>query len=84
VDIAKTTLQILDEALNLHGRSASFQAGTPLLGALPELDSMAVLAILTLLEERFGIVINDDEIDGSVFTTVGTLITFVETRLGGR
>lgn len=81
MDIAKTTLQILDEALNLHGRSASFTAATPLLGALPELDSMAVLAVLTAIEERFGVVIDDDDIDGSVFTTVGTLLAFVESRL---
>lgn len=81
MDIAKTTLQILDEALNLHGRSASFTSATPLLGALPELDSMAVLAVLTAIEERFGVVIDDDDIDGSVFTTVGTLVAFVESRL---
>jgi len=83
VDIAKTTLQILDEALNLHGRSATFTRETPLLGALPELDSMAVLAVLTAVEERFGLTIDDDDIDGSVFTTVGTLVAFIETRLAG-
>lgn len=82
MDITKITLQILDEALNLHGRSASFQPGTPLLGALPELDSMAVLAVLTQIEERFGITIDDDDVDGSVFTTLGSLIAFVEARLG--
>lgn len=82
MDITKITLQILDEALNLHGRSAGFQPGTPLLGALPELDSMAVLAVLTQIEERFGITIDDDDVDGSVFTTLGSLIAFVEARLG--
>jgi len=54
---------------------------TPLLGAIPELDSMAVVALITAIEERFGFTVDDDEIDGSVFTTLGSLIDFVQGKL---
>ena len=74
-------LSILDEILSLKGRSAGFTLETPLLGAIPELDSMAVVALITTLEERFGFMVDDDEIDGAVFATVGTLVGFVEGKL---
>jgi len=72
---------ILDDVLALDGRAERFTLETPLLGALPELDSIAVLALLTTLEERFGFTIDDDEIDGSVFATVGSLVDFVAGKL---
>ncbi len=71
---------MLEDVLSLNGRTARFQESTPLLGAIPELDSMAVLGIITTLEERFGLVIDDDEIDGSMFATVGSLTAFVMER----
>ena len=73
--------KILDEVLSLKGRLLSAAADTPLLGAVPELDSMAVVAILTMIEERFGLIVEDDEVDGSVFATVGSLSHFVESKL---
>lgn len=76
-------LNLLDEILSLKGRASSFTADTPLLGAIPELDSMAVVALITGMEERFGIIAEDDEIDGSVFATVGSLVSFVEAKLAG-
>ena len=80
-NIEKEVLSIVDEALCLNGRSREFVLATPLLGAVPELDSMAVLAVLSLLEERFGITIDDDEIDGSAFATLGSLVHFVAGKL---
>lgn len=74
-------LTLLDDSLSLNGQSASFDRDTPLLGALPELDSMAVATLLTAMEETFGIAIGDDEIDGSVFATVGSLADFIEQKL---
>ena len=74
----KEVLSLLDEILSLNGRSAEFSVNTPLLGAIPELDSMAVVALITGLEERFGFMVDDDEIEGSTFATVGSLIEFVE------
>jgi acyl carrier protein len=76
-------LSLLDEILSLKGRASSFTAETPLLGALPELDSMAVVALITAMEERFGFMAEDDEIDGSSFATVGSLVGFVESKLAG-
>ena len=74
-------LSILDEILSLNGHSASFNVKTPLLGAIPELDSMAVVALLTQLEERFGFTVDDDEIDGATFATVGSLVEFVDQKM---
>ncbi len=72
---------MLDEALSLKGRSASFTRDTPLLGAIPELDSMAVVSLITSLEDRFGIAVDDDDIDGDTFASVGTLVDFVGGKL---
>lgn len=79
----KEVLSLLDEVLSLKGRSAEFTASTPLLGAIPELDSMAVVALITSLEDRFGFAVDDDEIEGSTFATVGSLVEFVEGKLLG-
>lgn len=76
-------LRVLDEVLSLGGRSASFTADTPLLGAIPELDSMAVVTLITTLEEQFGIVVDDDDIDGDTFASVGALVAFVSAKLAG-
>jgi acyl carrier protein len=73
---------MLDTVLSLQGRAESYTRSTPLLGAVPELDSMAVVTLITSLEEHFGIVVHDDDIDGSTFATVGTLVDFVSQRLG--
>ena len=81
LDIQKEVLTVLDETLSLRGTSATFSADTPLLGAIPEIDSMAVVSILTALEERFDFFVDDDEIDGTVFETVGSLVEFVEQKL---
>lgn len=80
MDILKEVLRVLDEVLSLKGRSSGFTIDTPLLGSIPELDSMAVVALITTLEERFGFIVDDDEIDGSAFATVGTLVDFVAAK----
>lgn len=74
-------LRLLDDVLGLNGRTQTFAPDTPLLGALPELDSMAVVGLLTALEEQFGFAISDDEIDGSLFASVGSLTRFVQDKL---
>ncbi len=81
MDINKETLEILDEILSLNGRALSFTRDTPLLGAIPELDSMAVVSLITALEDRLGLVVADDEIDGATFATVGSLIDFATAKL---
>ncbi|MDQ7990323.1 MAG: acyl carrier protein [Candidatus Dactylopiibacterium sp.] len=74
-------LQVLNDVLGLEGRIASFNDSTPLLGALPELDSMAVVGVIAGLEEHFDFHLGDDDIDGGTFETVGSLIRFVEYKL---
>ncbi|ACV37579.1 acyl carrier protein [Accumulibacter sp.] len=83
MDIRDEVVSVLDEVLSLKGRARGFALDTPLLGAIPELDSMAVVALITTLEERFGFAVDDDEIDGSVFATLATLVAFVEGKLVG-
>lgn len=82
MNLQADVVAVLDSVLGLKGRSASFDRHTPLLGAIPELDSMAVLSVITQLEEQFGFTVDDDEIDGAVFTTVGSLVDFVQGKVG--
>jgi len=81
MDVTHEVIRVLEDVLSLKGRSTSFSRETPLLGAVPELDSMAVVSLLTTLEERFGIVIDDGDINGETFRTVGTLVDFVNEQL---
>lgn len=81
MDVRTELLSLLDSTLNLGGRGLSFDDATPLLGALPELDSMGVVSLLTAFEERLGFAVEDDEIDGSNFRTFGTLLEFVKGKL---
>lgn len=81
MDVKSEVLSILDEVLSLKGRAAGFALDTPLLGAIPELDSMAVVALITTMEERFGFIIDDDEIDGTSFASLATLVDFVQGKL---
>ncbi len=81
MDINKEVRRILDEVLSLNGRSVAFTSDTPLLGAIPELDSMAVVTLITTLEEQLGLVVDDDDIDGATFATFGSLTDFVSGKL---
>lgn len=83
MDVVREVTRVLDEVLSLGGRAASYTRDTPLLGAVPQFDSMAVVSLITTLEERFDIVIPDDEIDSDVFATVGSLADFVGERVAG-
>ncbi len=77
----REVLLVLDETLSLGGRGMQLTRDTHLLGAIPELDSMAVVTVITRLEEQFGIVVDDDDIDGATFATVGSLVDFVTGKL---
>ena len=73
---------ILCDTLGLTGAARSLTPDSSLMGSIPEFDSMAVVTILTALEEHFGITVDDDEISASTFETLGTLVHFVERKLG--
>ncbi len=72
---------ILTDVLGLKpGQAAGFTPATELFGALPELDSMAVAGLLTEIEDRAGIVVEDDEVDGELLETYGSLLSFVQAK----
>lgn len=75
--------RILGTTLQLGDRANKLAETTPLLGNIPEMDSMAVVTVLTAIEDHYGFVIEDDEIDAEVFATVGTLAAFVAAKDGG-
>ena len=75
----------LAEALDVDQEQvAGFDAETALFGALPQLDSMAVATLLTDLEDRLDIVIDDDDVDAEVFETFGTLAALLARKLETR
>lgn len=81
-DIETVVRDLLRDVLALsQDRVDAFDNGTPLFGALPELDSMAVASLLTEMEDRLGILIEDDDIDGETFETFGTLLAFAKAKL---
>lgn len=72
---------ILSNVLSLGERKKFLNEDSILLGSLPELDSMAVVNVITALEEHFGITVDDDEISAGTFETLGSLTHFVEQKL---
>lgn len=81
MDALKETQSILEEALNLNGDSAAFTRDTVLFGVVQELDSMGVVAVIAMIEGRFGFPVGYDEIDATTFQTVGALADFIEHKV---
>ena len=74
---------ILSDVLALKpGQADEFTLESGLFGHLPELDSMAVAGLLTEMEDRLGIVIDDDEIDGELLESYGSLLAFAQAKRG--
>ena len=73
--------QIIGEVLQLGDRINDFDESTGLLGSVPEFDSMAVVNVIGAIEDSFDIAVDDDEIDGEIFETVGSLHEFVVSKL---
>ena len=73
--------KILTDVLGLKpGQADQFDADTGLFGHLPELDSMAVAGLLTEMEDRLDIIIEDDEVDGELLETYGALLAFIDEK----
>lgn len=76
--------QVLQDVLGLSAdRATELDANSGLFGHLPELDSMAVAGLLTEIEDRLDILIEDDEVDGEMLETYGALLTFLENKRAG-
>lgn len=74
-------IQVLDDALHLGDRAENFELTTELLGNLPELDSMAVVTVITSLEDYYDFIVDDDEISAETFADVQSLVDFVGSKL---
>ena len=81
LEVEITLRAVLADVLGLDAaRVAQFREESPLFGALPEFDSMAVAGLLTELEERLGILIEDHEVDADMMETFGALLTFARNK----
>jgi acyl carrier protein len=80
-DTDRKLRKILADVLGLKpGQAEAFTPETGLFGHLPELDSMAVAGLLTEIEDRLHIVIDDDEVDGELLESYGSLLAFAESK----
>ena len=80
-EVDATLRAVLVDVLGLpKGKVSAFDESTPLFGALPEFDSMAVAGLLTELEERLGVLIEDHEVDADMLETFGSLLTFARAK----
>jgi len=77
-EVLETVIELVSETLQL---SYQVDGTTPLVGAMPEFDSMAVVMLLTAIEDHFGITVDDDEIDVSIFETINSLSDFVSIKV---
>ncbi len=80
MNIDAAVRQVLRDVLSLGVRADSLTPGWPLLGALPEMDSMAVVNVIAALEDQFDITVEDDEITGDTFATFGAVTEFVRVK----
>ena len=82
MDLADDIKRILKDTLVLGDEVDDMDLDSPLLGAVPELDSVGVVSVLTALEEEYDIEVEDDEISAAVFRTLGTLADFLKAKTG--
>ena len=83
MDTLARVKNILRDTLSLGERADRLTRDSQLLGGVPEFDSMAVVTVLTMVEDELGIQVDDDELSADVFASVGTLVDFIEGKLAG-
>jgi acyl carrier protein len=79
--VGEEVKSVLGQVLRLEERAQRFDASTALFGSIPEFDSRAVVTLVAALEDKFGIIVADDEITAEIFETVGSLTEFIERKL---
>ena len=82
-EIIERLKPLLRDTLQLGKRADGLTAASRLLGTIPEFDSMAVVTVITLIEEQFDISVADDEVSADVFESLGTLAEFIRTKVQG-
>lgn len=80
----KEVRQVVSQTLGIEVRAESLTPTTQLMDSLPEFDSMAVLNVILAIEKHFGVTIEDEEVTGDLFETLGTLTAFVEQKVRSR
>lgn len=80
-DLLPSLRMLLKDTLSLGDRAERLTPDTQLLGSIPEFDSMAVVTVITALEDRYGFTVDDDELSADIFTTLGSLMEFVSRKL---
>ena len=84
-DVQAVVRAVLRDVLTLNPKTASaLTSDSGLFGELPELDSMAVAGLLTELEDRLSIIIDDEEVDGDMFATFGALVDFAKAKVAAK
>jgi len=83
MNICREVVEVVASTLQLRDKRSRMTSETALLGSIPEFDSMAVVSVITSLEERFGFIVDDDEVTAETFETIGSLTAFVDSKLGG-
>jgi acyl carrier protein len=83
MDTLEKVRAILRDTLQLGSRADALKRDSRLLGEIPEFDSMAVVSVLTMVEEEFDIAVADDEVSADVFETLGTLTDFIAAKAAG-
>jgi acyl carrier protein len=81
MSIDEKVISLVVDTLQLDKKRYSLKKESALIGAIPEFDSMAVISVVTALEAEFDFVVDDDELDASIFETVGSVINFVKSKL---
>jgi acyl carrier protein len=72
---------IIGDVLQIADRMDDLGIDDPLLGGVPEFDSMAVVAILTTIEDNYGVMIDDDEVSAEHFESIASLLEFVNSKV---
>lgn len=80
-DTLTSVREVLIETLELQQTPEDLKSDTALFGSLPELDSFGVVALVAAIEEKFDLIIDDDEFGADLFETLGTLADFVDSKL---
>lgn len=83
MEVTDRLRRILGDSLQLGDKAGRLTAQSGLLGSIPEFDSMAVVTVLTMIEDEFGITVEDDEVSAEVFETFGTLERFITVKVNG-
>jgi acyl carrier protein len=80
MDIKETVEKFVVEELMVSPPGTSLDPDTSLVSS-GVIDSLAILRLITFLEEKFGIAVEDEEVVPENFETINVIKAFVEDKL---